>query len=188
MSEQSQANLFENDAATLTPLSEASHVRTSVLREMEQALMASGADFGESSTESFARYDPALSSWRTSQLCLTGEWAEFSETWPSAGTMRNGIAFRRHSLVRRIKEIGCFLLPSPVASLGTAGASYTDNMIFRETRNGIPRKISNRGINGSVGLFRLVRLWTGKIPTAGFVAWMMGFPKRWTRLEDSAMP
>jgi hypothetical protein len=52
-------------------------------------------------------------------------------------------------------------------------------MDFRETRNGVPRKVSRQGVDGSVGLFRLVRLWTGKTPTPGFVTWMMGFPRHW---------
>src|SRR5262245_11600711 len=40
---------------------------------------------GPSSHESFAHYDPASSSWRTSQVCLDGALATWSETWPRAG-------------------------------------------------------------------------------------------------------
>jgi hypothetical protein len=43
----------------------------------------------------FASFDPASSSWRTSQLCLLEEWSEYSETWPRSGTMRSGTAYLR---------------------------------------------------------------------------------------------
>src|SRR4051812_35569144 len=42
---------------------------------------------------SFSSFDRATSSWRTSQLCLDGDLAEFSETWPRAGMTRSGIAY-----------------------------------------------------------------------------------------------
>ena len=48
-------------------------------------------DSGENLPDSFAHYDPATSSWRTSQGCLFSQDLElYSETWPAAGTMRNG--------------------------------------------------------------------------------------------------
>lgn len=40
--------------------------------------------------ESFASYDPASSSWRTSQRSLLGGWMSFSGRWPLSGTMRGG--------------------------------------------------------------------------------------------------
>jgi hypothetical protein len=53
----------------------------------------------------FAWYDRATQLWRTWQLCLDGEWAEFSETWPRAGMTRNGIAYQRPPLVPRTAAI-----------------------------------------------------------------------------------
>lgn len=41
----------------------------------------------------FARYDPPTSSWKTPQCSLLGDLDAFSETWPKAGTMRNGCAY-----------------------------------------------------------------------------------------------
>jgi hypothetical protein len=146
------------------------------------------AGCGLSSPGSLAWYDRASSSWKTWQRFLDGELEEFSATWPNAGMTRSGIAYRRRSLAPRTKGSESFLLPTPVKSLANVASSLTDMMIFRETSNGVPRKVSNQGVDGSVGLFRLVRLWTGMIPTAGFVAWMMGFPVTWTRLEHSATP
>lgn len=70
---------------------------------------------GLSLPASFARYDPDTSSWRTSQLCLTGEWEEFSETWPQAGTMRNGACYRQRTSGRRTSDGECSLWPTPRA-------------------------------------------------------------------------
>ncbi len=102
--------------------------------------------------------------------------------------MRNGTAYPRAPLAPLTKETGYFLLPTPVKLLANVASSLTSRMVFRETSNGVPRKVSNQGVNGSVGLFRLVRLWTGKTLTAGFVEWVMGFPANWTELPPSATP
>src|SRR6185503_5376133 len=40
-------------------------------------------DSGANTSEPFAHFDPATSSWRTFQGCLlTQQWDEYSETWP----------------------------------------------------------------------------------------------------------
>lgn len=56
---------------------------------------------GLSSYVAFAHYDPATSSWRTSQGSLFEEWATFSATWPLAGTTLSGQAYRLPPLVPR---------------------------------------------------------------------------------------
>ncbi len=78
---------------------------------------------GLNMSASFANYDPATSSWRTSQRCLDGEWAEFSETFPRAGTMRNGTLFERPTLVPRTEENGFGLWPTPDTCAGGTGPS-----------------------------------------------------------------
>jgi len=40
--------------------------------------------------ESFASYDPASSSWKTSQRSILGGWIPYSQKWPRAGMMRDG--------------------------------------------------------------------------------------------------
>lgn len=62
--------------------------------------------------------------WRTFQDCLlahTGITAQFSETWPRAGTMQDGVCYRLPKWERRINEIGYGLLPTPVATDGSHG-------------------------------------------------------------------
>jgi hypothetical protein len=49
--------------------------------------------FGSSSPDSFARFDPATSSWRTSQLCFDEGSGKSLQTFPRAGMTRSGIAF-----------------------------------------------------------------------------------------------
>jgi hypothetical protein len=73
-------------------------------------------DSGESSNESFASYDPDSCSWRTSQHSLFGGLTLYSQTWPRSGSMRNGIAFRRPTLVPLTAEIGSGLWATPVAN------------------------------------------------------------------------
>jgi hypothetical protein len=75
------------------------------------------AAYGRSTPELLARYDPATSSWRTSQLCLDGALSEFSETWPRSGLMRNGIAYQLPPLVRLTDATGSGSWPTPTANL-----------------------------------------------------------------------
>lgn len=106
----------ESTCLGLTSSAEDSPAKTSATPASEQESTANAADSGASMPASFANYDPATSSWKTSQLCLDGEWSEFLETWPRSGMTRSGRAFRlRRSVPRTLgKESG--LLPTPEAS------------------------------------------------------------------------
>jgi hypothetical protein len=98
----------------------ASHVKTSALPGSEMALMGSDRACGESMPESFAWYDPDTSSWRTYQACFAlienddGQppLDEYSETWPSAGTMQNGRVSRLGSLDQLNCADECSLSPT----------------------------------------------------------------------------
>lgn len=63
----------------------------------------------------FAWFDRDTQSWRTWQCCLVTGWELFSETWPRAGLMLNGIAYRRAPSAPLTNEIGSGLLPTPQA-------------------------------------------------------------------------
>ena len=137
----------------LTLLLEDSHVRTYQSQGNELASRkAPGQDSGLNSTESFANYDHATSSWRTSQACLLTGWEEFSETWPQSGTMRSGKCFRQQTLVHPTseKESSLWLTPSAMdASPMTGGELY-------QTKTGTVRarykdnRSSNRGLEAQV--------------------------------------
>lgn len=79
-----------------------SHAKTSATPAGEPASREAGRDSGASLPASFAYYDHALSSWKTSMRSLFEGLDEFWETWPRSGTMRNGTAYRLLPLVPRI--------------------------------------------------------------------------------------
>jgi DNA (cytosine-5)-methyltransferase 1 len=82
----------------------------------ERELMANVAGFGVHTREPLTYFDRTSLSWRTSQGSLLVGSDVFSETWPNAGTMRNGTVYARPTSVLRIGESGSSLLPTPNAS------------------------------------------------------------------------
>lgn len=76
---------------------------------------------GSSSPASFARWDQASFSWRTSHLSLFGGSIEFLETWPPSGSMRNGTCSARPKSARPTFESDSSSWPTPVASEGEHG-------------------------------------------------------------------
>src|SRR3990167_4135600 len=84
----------------LTSLPAASPAKTSVTLGRRLGLKPEqDRDFGPNTAASLANYDHATSSWKTSQLCLNGTLAEWSETWPKSGMTRNGMLFPLPPLV-----------------------------------------------------------------------------------------
>jgi hypothetical protein len=82
--------------------------------------MTSGRVFGSRCSESFASFDLAGLSWRTSQLSLLEESTSFSEGWPRAGMTRNGTAYRLRPLAPLTGETASGSWPTPTHRLGTA--------------------------------------------------------------------
>jgi hypothetical protein len=99
----------------------ASRAKISPMPERALGSPVHGRVFGPSTQDSFASYDPDTSSWRTSQLCLDGDLDEFSETWPRAGTTRNGIAYQQQPLAPLTGATGSGLLPTPENRGSVAG-------------------------------------------------------------------
>lgn len=98
-----------------TASSAASRVKTLAPRDLVPALKASAADFGLSMADLLASFDPATSSWRTSQLCLVEGWTVFSGTWPRSGMMRGGIAYPLSPLAPLTGATASGLWATPVA-------------------------------------------------------------------------
>jgi hypothetical protein len=90
----------------------ASPAKTSALQG-GAGIEARAADYGQNTPDLLANYDPATSSWRTSQHSLLGGLDEFSETWPRSGTMRSGIAYQLPPLVPLTAETASGLWPTP---------------------------------------------------------------------------
>lgn len=163
--------MYENSQQQMFPESmlsaAASPVRTSALQARAQDLQASGPGFGESAPVLLAKHDPATSLWKTAQLCLDGDLALYSETWPRSGIAQSGIAYKLQTLAPSISGIECgsWVWPTPRAS----GSSNTGGSNSRRTaiRNG---KYLTGSINPSLQ------------------EWLMGFPIGWTALEPSETP
>lgn len=112
-----------------------SPVRTSVWPESGPASTATARGSGENSPELFARFDRLTSSWRTSQACLLEGWEEFSATWPSSGTMRNGKCFPPPTSAPRICGAVSGLWPTPTRD-GAIGGNVTEEGAARFHRKG----------------------------------------------------
>ena len=102
------------DEQTLFPV--AFLAKTSRSPAEVSASVANARGFGKKCSESFAKYDPDTSLWRTSQLCFQGGLESFSETWPRSGMTRSGIAYRLPPSAPLTGEIEFGLLPTPDCS------------------------------------------------------------------------
>jgi hypothetical protein len=151
---------------------EASPARISVLREKALALRERVAAYGKNTPDLLANFDPATSSWRTSQRCLVEGWTEFSGTWPRSGTMRSGTVFQLQPLAPLTDETGSGLLPTLTAR---DFKSDSCSPAFRAKRDAMTMGKTLPWVLG--GLLN---------PT--WCEWFMGFPAGWTALERSEMP
>jgi hypothetical protein len=168
-----------------------SPAKTSATPESEPESTASAADCGPSMRESFASFDHATSSWRTSQLCLDGEWSEFSETWPRAGMTRNGIAYQRVPLVPLIYESGFGYLPTPDASLAMDHVTVESESLICYRKEMGENRPSGSKIGSSLRWcpeFIREALRTGGKLNPEWIEVLQGYPLTWTALEDSATP
>ena len=171
-----------------------SPAKTLALPESEQGLTGNAQGSGVNTSEPFAHFDHDSSSWRTSQVSLlTSTWDVFSETWPRAGTMRNGIASQQVPLAPLTGEIGSGLLPTPRATEHKGGHSSKGgpSLGMMATHNLWPtptaRDHKDTGANVNWAKVkakcRLAGAAGGSLnPT--WVEWLMGYPQNWTSLED----
>jgi len=144
----------------LTSSAEDFHAKTSALPEKVLALPVQGPVFGASSLGSLASYDPATSSWRTSQLSLLEGPMLFSGRWPRSGMTRNGTLFQLQPLVRRTggsesgsSAFAAGLVRKPTHHVPTPTAS--DHIKRKSTSS----EALNYETNKTVSLDRWVRMW-----------------------------
>lgn len=79
--------------------------RTSAWPGAVRGLRERGPSSSSGSRISFATYDPATCSWRTSQLSLFEDSTPFSGGWPTSGLMRSGAVYERQTLARHMAAI-----------------------------------------------------------------------------------
>jgi len=130
---------------------EASPARTSHAPARARALKGSALAYGASIPALLASFDPASSSWRTSQRCLVEGWASFSETWPRSGLMRNGIAYQLPPLVPLTGGTEFGLWPTPCLPNDGRSVAHVD-----EWRG---RSAYHKGKKVQVDLNQAIRLW-----------------------------
>jgi hypothetical protein len=155
---------------------------------------------GRTPSALLTRYDPQSSSWRmcqgSFQNFISGE---YLGTWPSSGTLQNGVVYRRPPLERRICENGFGYLPTPKTARGTyqyqhkrKKKSYT---LEGYARIGllVPTPIASdwKGSLGNVTGKGYPKTNQGKLAggplNPEYVEWLMGWPIGWTDLQPLAM-
>lgn len=192
MSENSQQTFFPAMELPLMLSPEGSRAKTSALPESKPGLAREPVlASGPKSSDLLASYDRATSSWRTSQTCLlallkneAGGLAEYSETWPNAGMMRNGEIFPQPlwDWTKPVSEYG--LLPTVTKSDGTPqGNILTPSMVYRSDSRGLPRRQSRGGQMWSAGFARLWAIVMGEEVPPEAAEKHMGFPTGWTDLQ-----
>jgi hypothetical protein len=173
--EPSQPTFFDGMELPLMSSREAFRAKTLALPESSgEWAKAPAPACGPKSSDLLASYDPNTSSWRTSQRCFlaqangeAGGLAEFSETWPSAGMMRNGTAYRL--------TLSAWDFPAPASGLSpTPKKNMSRKWWMREDYHW------NLEEWGPTIFPELDGQWIA----ASWVEGLMGFPIGWTDLRD----
>jgi len=116
-------------------------VRISPSLASEPESKGSAAACGRSSLELLGRFDPAGYSLRTSQVSLlTGRCAEFLETFPRSGSMRNGRVYEHRMSAPPTSGSGCSSWP-------TAQAADAAKWHKRKARTGRQQNLSGAALN-----------------------------------------
>lgn len=138
----------------------ASRVLTSALQEKARESKESKADSGQKWQGLLAKYDLDMCLWRTCQLSLLEDLEQSFLIWPKCGMTRSGVAYQQPKLEPITEESAFgFYVPTPTASDGTSGSVIGKDDTYYTTKTGMPRKITRHGVDGSVGLGRLVNMW-----------------------------
>lgn len=145
----------------------------------EKDSMGSEADCGPKCPESFARFDPNSFSWKTRQHLLHGGFAEYSESFPRWGSMRNGECSALAPLVPHIHGRGCSWWPTPVMTDHKRGKGSPAHRLA----NG--RAVVDRPSKSRFGATLPDIL--GGTPNPTWIEWLMAWPENWTACESLAM-
>ena len=169
------------------------HARTSARQEKAQELTESVAECGEKWHGSFARYDPASSSWRTHQCSLLGGLDEFLEIWPQWGLMRDGECWEQQTLEQITRGTGFGLSPNGITTFhtpnttGLDGGSNSRRALKKRqqiwpTPTAHNAKEQNSPSEANRKTPTLAHQAGGKLNPM-WVEWLMGWPLGWTDLK-----
>jgi hypothetical protein len=151
--------------------------RTSASRAEAKDSAAHALGYGWKWPGSFAKWDPATSSWKTRQCSLTEGWTAYSETWPAWGSMRDGECLERTTpaLAMSEKESGFWPTPTKRDSRTLAGSQPPK----RAPTSGLP-------LAWTVALAIPKEERSGGRLNPPWVEWLMGWPTHWTGLQPLA--
>ena len=202
------SDLLPMELPALMSSPEGSHAKTLAARADALGLAREReAGFMLKSSDLLATFDRSSSSWRTSQVCLVvlasnqGDGlAEFSETWPPSGMMRNGKTYQRRPWALPIAENASGLWPTPRKSMmpnsnAFIAAGKIDSLVTMVRFWPTPTTCMSKGLSPA-SLTRkngrdrscdrldhaVMALDGGKL-NPPWVEWLMGFP-----IEHSALP
>ena len=199
--------LEKSDNTTLNQLTlfaEDFHVKTLALQERGQGLRESAQPCGENTPVLFASLDPAGLWLKMSgdyfQVTVDNSLLTFSETWPSAGTMRSGMCYRQQPLVLRTsgKEyLSWVWIQTPRASSTVPSLEFGAFGKIKRMKTPeefalmemFPTPTSRDWRSGKASLATMERNSRPLSEAIGgslnppWVEWLMGFPTGWTDLE-----
>lgn len=194
----------------------ASRARTFHARAKARESAEREAGFGLNLQESLAKYDRATSSWKTRQCLLFGGLDECLETFPKAGTMRNGSLWERTTAEPRTGERECGYWRTPDAGVGgeISDEKAADYAAGKPRKSGsaiqirLCDQVRHRKLwptpkcqdsrtalrdRGKSNLGEVVHGGIETLPTKtarlnpAWVEWLMGWPIGWTDLKPLEM-
>lgn len=137
-------------------------------------------------SSAFALYDHSSRSWKTCQLSLiTRTSSKYSETWPKAGMMLNGVCYPQPKWEQRICEIGSGFLPTP-SRIMILEKEEVPKERLRVLKSGRLRKTSKLKVEGSLNLAQHLMI-VGITPMPKVLETLMGWPIYWTDLQPLEM-
>jgi len=169
-----------------------SHAKTFLPQEKAQELTVNGQECGEKWQGSFAKFDPNMSMWKTHQCSLIEDWEQFSEIWPTWGSMRNGECWERQTLGLNTTEREFGLLPDNekffhTPTTGSSGGSNSRKaMVKRGVTWPTPTTGTGGGNAGGSGVRRTAKENGTYVPSSinpNLQEWLMGWPQDWTEIK-----
>lgn len=183
-----------------------SRARTSALPEQATGWKENAPDCGRKWRGSLAKYDPDSRSWKTAQLSLLEDSAEFSETWPRWGTTVAGELYLLPTLVPPTGANESGLWPTPNACKASSDLNLTCSGDGREKPNKLgwavaanlwPTPVASMSKGSSPAaltrksgrsrendrLDHKVMATDGGQLNPTWVEWLMGWPLGWTDLK-----
>jgi hypothetical protein len=166
--------------------------KTLVPQEKVLVLRENNQECGEKWQGSFAKYDQSSCLWKTHQCSLIEDWEQFSEIWPTWGSMRNGACWERQTLGLNTTEREFGLLPDNekffhTPTTGSSGGSNSRKaMVKRGVTWPTPTTGTGGGNAGGSGVRRTARENGTYVPSSinpNLQEWLMGWPQDWTEIK-----